>query len=429
MACYDVAQQSAESECEAELDPRIRIELERLNNATDKINKLEVELDEANTTFRLLMGESTRRLKLLARKLGSCIEKARPYYDAIEIARQAQQECQRAAERFQRANELHQEAKLTVAHAEQRFMSKQNEWEFDNAWQEKLNNAIIKVTDAELMKTESEREHRKKASLFHAAEQKAQLFEQKLKSNIAKSRPYFDEKMICERQLSNQKQRILELRKAVTEAKQEYADSLRRLEDISEEIHMKRRMKLGNVSPCGVREPGVGAEVNDDRASDDMAACSAFAYNGYFQTIDNAYNCDNMNDYTVPYSSSNNSISRNSLDYETELDKCDKRSLASVSATTSSAVSEIDETEWASYREDLEMLKQRVKELEAMPNEERGSIEGEAVDSSDKDAEGANQKMNKLSLSETSNANPTDQAPNQNNSIIIKSEEVARLVN
>ena len=52
--------------------------------------------------------------------------------------------------------------------------------------------------------------------------------------------------MICERQLSNQKQRILELRKAVTEAKQEYADSLRRLEDISEEIHMKRRMKVNH---------------------------------------------------------------------------------------------------------------------------------------------------------------------------------------
>ncbi|PSN33341.1 SH3 domain-binding protein 5 [Blattella germanica] len=89
---------------DADLDPRIQIELEKLNNATDEINKLEIELDEANTTFRLLLNESTRRLKLLSKKLGSCIERARPYYDSLEVAKKAQLECQRAAVQFQRAN-------------------------------------------------------------------------------------------------------------------------------------------------------------------------------------------------------------------------------------------------------------------------------------------------------------------------------------
>jgi len=37
-------------------------------------------------------------------KLGSCIQKARPYYDALEIAKEAQLECQKAAIQFQRAN-------------------------------------------------------------------------------------------------------------------------------------------------------------------------------------------------------------------------------------------------------------------------------------------------------------------------------------
>lgn len=46
-----------------------------------------------------------RKLKILTRKLGSsCIERARPYYDALELSKQAQQECQRAAVKFQRAN-------------------------------------------------------------------------------------------------------------------------------------------------------------------------------------------------------------------------------------------------------------------------------------------------------------------------------------
>lgn len=52
----------------------------------------------------MLLNESTRRLKLLTKKLGSCIEKARPYYDLLEIARKQQKECQEAALQYQKAS-------------------------------------------------------------------------------------------------------------------------------------------------------------------------------------------------------------------------------------------------------------------------------------------------------------------------------------
>lgn len=52
----------------------------------------------------MLLNESTRRLKVLSKKLGSSIERARPYYDALEVARNSQIECQKAAVLFQRAN-------------------------------------------------------------------------------------------------------------------------------------------------------------------------------------------------------------------------------------------------------------------------------------------------------------------------------------
>lgn len=82
-----------------------QVELETLNSATDEINKLEIELEEAIATFNILSNESTRRLKQLKGKLGnSCIEKSRPYYDAVEKARLSQIECQKAAVKFQRAN-------------------------------------------------------------------------------------------------------------------------------------------------------------------------------------------------------------------------------------------------------------------------------------------------------------------------------------
>lgn len=67
-------------------------------------NELFLLSQEANSTFRILLNESTRRLKLLSKKLGSCIEKARPFHEAQEKARVAQIECQAAAVKFQRAN-------------------------------------------------------------------------------------------------------------------------------------------------------------------------------------------------------------------------------------------------------------------------------------------------------------------------------------
>ncbi|KAI5711013.1 hypothetical protein M8J76_008273 [Diaphorina citri] len=328
-------------EPESDLDPRIQIELEALNNATDDINKLEMELDESNTTFRMLMNESTRRLKILNRQLGSCIERARPYYEALEIAKQAQQECQKAAVKFQRANEIHQAAKETVALAEARFLSKQHEWKFDSAWQEMLNNAIIKVTDAENQKSESGREHQKKATLFNAAETKVQLLEQRLKRSIIKSRPYFEEKSLCESQLNTQKDRVLQLREAVKAAKAQYAASLRRLEDISEEIHMRRRRESNCESPTGPREPGVGAELTS------LTVLESHPRSSHVQE------------------------DAQSLDVDFDLDKCDVRSVGGSSMTNSSSRMSYDSGDESSNsgmnQEDLEKLRMRVRELATTP--------------------------------------------------------------
>ncbi|KAL5242542.1 hypothetical protein ACI65C_009952 [Semiaphis heraclei] len=326
---------------EDSLDPRIQLELEKLNSSTDNINKLEIELDEANTTFRMLMAEASRRLKVRARKLGSCIDKARPFYDALNMSKHAQQQCQIAAVKYQRANEIHQAAKETVALAEARFLSKQHEWKFDSAWQEMLNNAILKVTEAENQKTESGREHQRKAALYQAAEQKVQMLEQKFKRSIIKSRPYFEEKYLCEGQLAAQKDTIIQIRYAVQRAKQEYSACLHRLEQISEEIHVQRQNnKLMECSLQGPREPGVGAEVSSMVNS--------------WQELDNKKDVNGMEDINLDWN----------------LDKCDSRSLGSLSMDTSSILSDADDLDFdddSQVTMELEQLRQKVRDLATKP--------------------------------------------------------------
>ncbi|CAK9801029.1 SH3 domain-binding protein 5 homolog [Anthophora plagiata] len=246
------------------LDPRIQIELENLNDATDDINKLETELDEAQTAFRQLLCETTKRLTEILNKVGnSCVEKARCYYEALEIAREAQIKCQQQAQLFQKASEIHAAAKETVTLAESRFMSHQHEWNFDQAWQDMLNHATLKVMDAENQKAECGREHYRRAVLFHDAEKRLLQLEEKHRRAIIKARPYFEVKTQCDQMLATQKERVEYLQKAIQDAKTNYASSLRRLEEISNQIHQQRRDY--DFIANGPREPGVGAELVSPR--------------------------------------------------------------------------------------------------------------------------------------------------------------------
>ncbi|KAL0894259.1 hypothetical protein ABMA27_014263 [Loxostege sticticalis] len=247
-------------------------------------------------TFHLLLNETSRRLQALVKRLGTCVDKSRPYYDAVNalvkrlgtcvvmsrayydavnVASAARAECQRAAVQFQRASELHAAAKETVTLAEQRFVSKQDEWQFDSNWQEVLNHAIIKVMDAEKRKAESGREHQKKAAAYIAAEKKVVQLEDNLKRNIIKSRLYFEEKKLCDEQLQTQNEKIEKLQRLIADAKFRYSKSLKALEEISEEIHRRRgEYPPGkDTIPVGPREPGVGAErdpIHDENDAKDL---------------------------------------------------------------------------------------------------------------------------------------------------------------
>ena len=60
-----------DEEEEEELDPRVQDELEKLNKHTDEINKLELQLEDANCLFRTLLTDSTHQLKALSQKIGT----------------------------------------------------------------------------------------------------------------------------------------------------------------------------------------------------------------------------------------------------------------------------------------------------------------------------------------------------------------------
>ncbi|KRF94053.1 uncharacterized protein Dmoj_GI14868, isoform B [Drosophila mojavensis] len=140
------------TESNTPVDPRVQIELEKLNTATDNINKYEVELDEAKCEFKRLLAESVVRIKAAAHKLGNSIDAAKPYYESRIYAAQLAKETQLAAANHEKAKSIHAAAKEMVYLAEQGLGEKST---LDTACQEMLSHAASKVNQSQLEVTDT----------------------------------------------------------------------------------------------------------------------------------------------------------------------------------------------------------------------------------------------------------------------------------
>lgn len=259
---------------EEELDPRIQEELEHLNEASAEINKLELQLDDARSGYRKILTESARKLNAQSSQLGGCIEKARPYYEARRLAKEAQQETQKAALSYERAVSMHTAAREMVYVAEQGLMA-DGKNTLDPTWQEMLNHATSKVNEAEEERLRSEREHMRVTHACQEAEARVQMLQKSLKRVILKSKPYFELKAQFNHILEESKTKVLQLEQHVAKVKTRYSIALRNLEQISEQIHAQRgrdQEEGGCRSGCNRRSPPVGAE-SDARVREEGGAC------------------------------------------------------------------------------------------------------------------------------------------------------------
>ncbi|KAK5612322.1 SH3 domain-binding protein 5-like [Crenichthys baileyi] len=263
---------------EEELDPRIQEELEHLNEASAEINRVELELDDARSAYRKILTESARKLNAQSSQLGSCIEKARPYYEARRLAKEAQQETQKAALSYERAVSMHTAAREMVYVAEQGLMA-DGKNTLDPTWQEMLNHATSKVNEAEEERIRSEREHMRVTHACQEAEARVQTLQKSLKRVILKSKPYFELKSQLNHILEEHKTKVLQLEQNVSKVKTCYSIALRNLEQISEQIHAQRGRdpaEGGIPTGCSGRSPPVGAE-SDARVQEEDGACGVGA--------------------------------------------------------------------------------------------------------------------------------------------------------
>lgn len=160
---------------------------------------------------------------------------------------------------------MHNAAREMVFVAEQGVMADKNR--LDPTWQEMLNHATCKVNEAEEERLRGEREHQRVTRLCQQAEARVQALQKTLRRAIGKSRPYFELKAQFSQILEEHKAKVTELEQQVAQAKTRYSVALRNLEQISEQIHARRR-GLPLHPPGPRRSSPVGAEAGPESVED-----------------------------------------------------------------------------------------------------------------------------------------------------------------
>uniref|UniRef100_A0A182PPD0 SH3 domain-binding protein 5 n=1 Tax=Anopheles epiroticus TaxID=199890 RepID=A0A182PPD0_9DIPT len=246
---------SVDSDSNVPVDPRVQIELEKLNEATDNINKYEVDLDEAKNEFRELLRESAEKIKAVAKKVGNSIDAAKPYYEARLYASQVTKgptelakETQQCALNFDKAKSVHAAAKEMVYLAEQGLGEKST---LDTACQEMLTHATTRVNESQNECTEMRNVLKISELKLEVANNRVCKLHSQLKGAIRASRPYYELRANYNALLLEQKQKVVELETKVAESKLRYNEALSNLERISEEIHRQRQARANSLDEDG----------------------------------------------------------------------------------------------------------------------------------------------------------------------------------
>ncbi|XP_076801411.1 SH3 domain-binding protein 5-like isoform X2 [Clavelina lepadiformis] len=291
---------NAESTITTTSTRELHCDLDLVQRSHDKITKLEVHLDKTRAKYRSLMTHYAHKLKEMSRELGSCVNKARPYFDAVKKAKKCQHETQQAAMEYKRAVNLQKAARDMVKVAEDRVLAAEDK--LDPTWQEMLNQANMKVNEASQEKNRVHRVHQKATKKFQVAEEKKIDLQMKLQRNIIKSKPYFEIQREFQDKLESTTKKLNLFELKLMEARQTYSLNLAKLRRSGTDDKTSSAMKslsergsgVGAENPLGLPKPALdflereiadspdgASKTNSEDLMGDIFARTKLEYNPY----------------------------------------------------------------------------------------------------------------------------------------------------
>lgn len=261
-------EEEEEGEDDEEMDPRVKTNLEILNQSSADINKLENELTEARRSFTATMHANASSLEQKKGRLKKVIHRARPYFELTDKAKEAKAEAERSTKQYVTAKSQCNLAKEMISNAEELLSNQGDICKLDMSFQEYINQATEKVMVCETEKARCASELAKRNEVYDSVNKELGRLQKKFNKSIEKARPYFEERALWELKLKQNKQNIDDLQQAIRARKLQYQEALNTLQAVSMEIHESRAARRFRKKMLRYpREPGVGAEMDSPGSS------------------------------------------------------------------------------------------------------------------------------------------------------------------
>ncbi|CAO4371214.1 unnamed protein product [Caenorhabditis nigoni] len=217
----------------------IRKQLENLNDATDDINSYEMKLESVKRQFCETQLMFNKEISGTAKKLAKQISKSRPFFELKSREIEIRKFVQQAAAEFERQKTAVEMAREQVQLLHQ-SLNNNLESDAEKHYVDVIEQQLDLVREAEDECLKAEKMHAARVRDLLQLEMAMKKLSQEHGSSIKKARPYYERKEVLTRTMNSQLELMSILEHEVQERKDSYSDSMRALEQISDQIHQER---------------------------------------------------------------------------------------------------------------------------------------------------------------------------------------------
>mmetsp|Transcript_38902 Transcript_38902/g.91628 ORF Transcript_38902/g.91628 Transcript_38902/m.91628 type:complete len:441 (-) Transcript_38902:61-1383(-) len=264
---------------EEELSRPVPELLETMNHASSEVNTLERQAGEAQVSHRQLLDRWTRMHEELRGEHGSAFDRARPYFDAIQVLTNVSERVQAIVREFSAATSQHEEAKAELRSIERSLAYGAHQVTLDGDQQDGLSRATVKVLLCQQERDRREQEYARTLREYTEAQEAAEAWKAQIgESTIRRLTPCFRSLAQHQSELAAEQARANELSARLKEAKSTYSSSLRELDRINVDIHSARK---AYADASGIGSSGLEASEVDDE--DKMSEVASAVFGDDFQ--------------------------------------------------------------------------------------------------------------------------------------------------
>jgi len=231
--------------CEAELTREVPTLLETMNRAAAEVNHFERQVSEAQVRHKKMLERWSRLYEDLRAEYGNCIDRSKPYFDAVQALDAASHKVQNAVREFSAAASQHTQAKIELRRIEEKLAYGAHKMTLDQEQQDGLSKATVRVLCCQQERDRREQEY---ACVLRECQDSQKAVEARRAqighTAIARATPCFRRLQQHQLTLATEQARITALEDKLRSCKTAYGSSMRELDRINCAVHSARKSAI-----------------------------------------------------------------------------------------------------------------------------------------------------------------------------------------